>query len=318
MIESPDLEYKRFIEGLSEEQKKKASSLLCPIPGSPLAQIRAIKRNWILPSESANEERTRREFNEGDTVYFKEGWNKEPQTITEITRNGDIRIGSGRAYSPGEFTKELPKRRREARSRAGRREEEEVTPRSIPFEAVKYANAIKNKLKKNYAWAYLKWKTGKTEEKPEPRGLSTLAAQIVRMSIDKILGEPYKFKPKVEEAKTEGGKAHETGRSAGASEHDPWWLDHLEWLLENNPQLVKKLFEKDPEKLAEHLSRVVKRAIRVVHELEAPGPGSPGPGVRDRDRPPAAGEPAGAPLRRSSKRRSRPGSRDVRPRNRQE
>ena len=50
--------------------------------------------------------------------------------------------------------------------------EEEITPRSIPFEAVKYANAIKNKLKKNYAWAYLKWKTGKTEEKPESQGLS--------------------------------------------------------------------------------------------------------------------------------------------------
>ena len=42
---------------------------------------------------------------------------------------------------------------------------------------------------------------------------------------------------------------------------DNWWDDHLEWLLENNPQLVRSLFEKDPERLAEHLSRVVKRAF---------------------------------------------------------
>ena len=44
---------------------------------------------------------------------------------------------------------------------------------------------------------------------------------------------------------------------------DNWWNDHLEWMLENEPQLAKSLFEKDPEKLAEHLSRVVKRAFNV-------------------------------------------------------
>ena len=40
-----------------------------------------------------------------------------------------------------------------------------------------------------------------------------MAAQIVRISVDKILGEPYKFKPQSGETKTEGGKAHEPGRS---------------------------------------------------------------------------------------------------------
>jgi hypothetical protein len=52
--------------------------------------------------------------------------------------------------------------------------------------------------------------------------------------------------------------------------HDPWWYDHLEWLLENRPNLVKELFEKDPERLAEHLSRVVVRALRVFTSSKLP------------------------------------------------
>ncbi len=51
---------------------------------------------------------------------------------------------------------------------------------------------------------------------------------------------------------------------------DTWWEDHLEWLLENDPQLVKSLFEKDPEKLAEHLSRVVKRAFQAFTSSKLP------------------------------------------------
>lgn len=63
------------------------------------------------PTKSlSNEELTRRQFNEGDNVYFKEGWNKEKQTILKITKEGNVIInGSHAEYSPTEFTKEGPK-----------------------------------------------------------------------------------------------------------------------------------------------------------------------------------------------------------------
>ena len=291
MVESPDMEYKRFIEGLSEEQKKKASGFIVSNPRNPLAQIRAIKKELDITERSANEERTRQQFNEGDTVYFKEGWNKEPQTISKINKNGDILIGSGRAYSPGEFTKETP-REQERPEAAAAEGEEEVTPRSIPYPAVAYANGLKNKLKKNYAWSYLKWKTGKTEEKPEPKGLSTLAGQIVRMSIDKILGEPYKFKPKVEEA-SEGGKVHETRRSEEVGEGQlverPPGVDAGERAaareepLRERPGEAGRTPEPDSEEGVQHLD-----------ELEEGGPGSPGLRRRDRRHPAGIGGNAGA------------------------
>lgn len=47
-------------------------------------------------------------FNVGDTVYFRTGFNKEPQKITHIDSEGNIRVeGSKATRSPTEFTKRL-------------------------------------------------------------------------------------------------------------------------------------------------------------------------------------------------------------------
>lgn len=47
-------------------------------------------------------------FNIGDTVYFRTGFNKEPQKITHIDSEGNIRVeGSKATRSPTEFTKRL-------------------------------------------------------------------------------------------------------------------------------------------------------------------------------------------------------------------
>jgi hypothetical protein len=50
-----------------------------------------------------------------------------------------------------------------------------------------------------------------------------------------------------------------------------WWSDHLEWLLENKPALVKRLFRKNPEDLAVFLSQKVKQALRTQEIMVSQG-----------------------------------------------
>jgi hypothetical protein len=50
-----------------------------------------------------------------------------------------------------------------------------------------------------------------------------------------------------------------------------WWSDHLEWLLENKPALVRRLFRKDPEELAVFLGRKVKQAFRTLEIMKNQG-----------------------------------------------
>jgi hypothetical protein len=52
---------------------------------------------------------------------------------------------------------------------------------------------------------------------------------------------------------------------------DQWWSDHLEWLMENKPALVRRLFRKDPEELALFLSRKVKQAYRTLEIMKNKG-----------------------------------------------
>ena len=80
---------------------------------------------------------------------------------------------------------------------------------------MKFANAIVNKLKKNYAWAYLNYAAGKTQEKPDPRGLSDVAAGIIRQSVDNLLEKAYPgtYQPPKEEPShgaTSTGRDHAT------------------------------------------------------------------------------------------------------------
>jgi hypothetical protein len=50
-----------------------------------------------------------------------------------------------------------------------------------------------------------------------------------------------------------------------------WWSDHLEWLLEKKPALVKRLFRKDQEELAVFLGRKVKQALRTLEIMKNQG-----------------------------------------------
>jgi hypothetical protein len=50
-----------------------------------------------------------------------------------------------------------------------------------------------------------------------------------------------------------------------------WWSNHLEWLLENKPTLVKRLFRKNPEDLAVFLGQKVKQALRTQEIMVSQG-----------------------------------------------
>jgi hypothetical protein len=50
-----------------------------------------------------------------------------------------------------------------------------------------------------------------------------------------------------------------------------WWSDHLEWLLENKPALVKRLFRKNSEDLAIFLGQKVKQALRTQEIMVSQG-----------------------------------------------
>ncbi len=52
---------------------------------------------------------------------------------------------------------------------------------------------------------------------------------------------------------------------------DQWWSDHLEWLMENKPALVRRLFRKDPEELAVFLDRKVKQAYQTLETMKNKG-----------------------------------------------
>ncbi len=52
---------------------------------------------------------------------------------------------------------------------------------------------------------------------------------------------------------------------------DQWWSDHLEWLMENKPSLVRRLFRKDPEELAVFLGRKVEQAYRTLETMKNKG-----------------------------------------------
>jgi hypothetical protein len=70
----------------------------------------------------------------------------------------------------------------------------EMSPEERHGTAVTYAYRIKNQGKKDYALAYLRWrKEGAVGEEPEAK-CSVMAAQAVRMQIDKIMG-PIKSEP---------------------------------------------------------------------------------------------------------------------------
>lgn len=51
-------------------------------------------------------------------------------------------------------------------------------------------------------------------------------------------------------------------------EKSEYWSLHLEWLLENKPDLVKRLFERDRGKLRMFLSEKAKRALDLGYELQ--------------------------------------------------
>ena len=54
-------------------------------------------------------------------------------------------------------------------------------------------------------------------------------------------------------------------------EQNYYWNLHLEWLLENKPQFVKRLFFKDREKLRMFLSQKVKQAMDIGYRLQEKG-----------------------------------------------
>ncbi len=54
-------------------------------------------------------------------------------------------------------------------------------------------------------------------------------------------------------------------------EQNYYWNLHLEWLLENKPQFVKRLFFKDREKLRMFLSQKVKLAMDIGYRLQEKG-----------------------------------------------
>lgn len=51
-----------------------------------------------------------------------------------------------------------------------------------------YVKRIKNPNKRQYAGAYLGYRLGILDHRPEPEGISYMAAQAVRMNLDCILG----------------------------------------------------------------------------------------------------------------------------------
>lgn len=54
-------------------------------------------------------------------------------------------------------------------------------------------------------------------------------------------------------------------------EKDSYWMDHLLWLLENKPQFVKGLFERDRGKLRMYLSQKVEQALNLSYNLQEKG-----------------------------------------------
>ena len=54
-------------------------------------------------------------------------------------------------------------------------------------------------------------------------------------------------------------------------EENDYWNRHLEWLLENNPQLVKRMFFKDRGKLRMFLSKKVEQAMNLFQRLQDKG-----------------------------------------------
>jgi N12 class adenine-specific DNA methylase len=167
---------------------------------------------------------------------------------------------------------------------------EEILPRKIPYEAVKYANAIKNKLKKNYAWAYLKWRTGKIPQKPESKGLSGMAAQIIEMSIDKMLGEPYKFKPIAEKAEGGSHGRHTPETTPGAVVAGPPGVGERKPARSGEEALRE---EPGGAGQAPHPEGRAGEQVRVQAGGEGGGRAAgPEPGLRRGDQPAASGESA--------------------------
>ncbi len=54
-------------------------------------------------------------------------------------------------------------------------------------------------------------------------------------------------------------------------EQDEYWTTHLEWLLENKPELVRRLFETDKAELRMFISRKVEQAHKLGSRLEKRG-----------------------------------------------
>ncbi len=52
-------------------------------------------------------------------------------------------------------------------------------------------------------------------------------------------------------------------------EQDNYWSQHLLWLLENRPEFVKNLFEKDRMKLRLYISRKVEQSLELLMKLKA-------------------------------------------------
>ena len=54
-------------------------------------------------------------------------------------------------------------------------------------------------------------------------------------------------------------------------EKSEYWSLHLEWLSENRPEMVKRLFERDRAKLRMFLSQKVKQALDLGYKLQEKG-----------------------------------------------
>ena len=167
-----------------KEEAKEEGKPAAPAAEKPAAQAEAKK--YLVGELVKTEEGMTRKITQ---VIPAEGEN--PQRYATIQMDNE----EGRAPKRGVFEAKDFQPAGEAEEKAAAETPEEAPETrpelKIPYEAVKYANQIANKIKKYYAWKYLNFAAGKSTEKPEPRGLSVMGAQAVRMSIDKLLETAY-------------------------------------------------------------------------------------------------------------------------------
>ncbi len=182
----------RFYEQILAEETEKRKGQMETLR-KKLERLRAGKK----PAEPRAEEKpVKSQFKVGDTVQVTDESKLNVGfggTVTSISRDpltGEPLIATDdreQHFPAKDF--ELAKQEPAEEPRAEEKPARENL--KIPYEAVKYANAIANKIKKTYAWAYLNFAAGKTPDKPTPRGLSATGAQIIRQSIDDLLEKAY-------------------------------------------------------------------------------------------------------------------------------